>query len=87
MKLSTHDCLFIQFKKVLIPLEELCAIYYPQLQKKAMLEKASKQEFPFACFKLDSSQKAPYFANINDVAEAFDKEYAKHKKDLQVLHH
>lgn len=86
MKLSTRDYLFLQFKKTIIQLTDLCAEYYPHLSKKLISSKASNQEFPFPCFKLENSQKAPYFVNLDDVAEAFDKEYTKHKKDYQTLH-
>lgn len=86
MKLSTQDYLFMQFKKLIVPLDEICAVYYPHLQKKVVLEKASKQEFPFTCFKLDDSRKAPYFANISDIAQALDNEYIKQSKDHQALH-
>lgn len=85
MQLSTRDYLFLQFRKTVIELTDLCAEYYPHLNKKLIASKASKQEFPFPCFKLDSSQKAPYFVNIDDVAEVLNIEYNKAKRDHQNL--
>ena len=75
MNLSTRDILFLQYKKLAVPLLEIVNDYYPHLSKAKMLERARQQEFPFTCFRLESSQKAPYFVHINELANLFDKQY------------
>ena len=75
MKISTTDYLFIKYKVLVIPLTEIVNDYYPHLSKAKMMERARQQEFPFTCFRLDSSQKAPYFVHLNELAKLFDEQY------------
>ena len=75
MKFSTIDYLFMKHKKLAVPLLEVVNDYYPHLSKAKMLVRARQQEFPFTCFRLESSQKAPYFVHINELANLFDKQY------------
>ena len=56
-------------------LDQVCDIYYPHLSKAKRLEKARNGEFPFCCFKLDTSQKAPYFVDIIDLAFVLEERY------------
>lgn len=75
MNLSTRDILFLQYKKLAVPLLEIVNDYYPHLSKAKMMERARLQQFPFTCFRLDGSQKAPYFVHIDEVAKCFDTQY------------
>lgn len=75
MNLSTADYLFMKYKKLAVPLLEVVNDYYPHLSKAKMMERARQQEFPFTCFRLDGSQKAPYFVHINELAKLFDEQY------------
>lgn len=80
MKISTTDFLFLKYKELTVPLSVVANEYYPHLSKAKMMEKARNQGFPFTCFRLDSSQKAPYFVHINELAKLFDKQYQEAAK-------
>lgn len=87
MKLSTKDFLFLQFKTRMIRLTDIGAEYYPHLSLRNLRDKANRQEFPFACFQLDKSNKAPYFVDIDDLAAALEdahKQTARDWKNLQM---
>lgn len=75
MQLTTSDYLFMRFKTTAVPLNEIVKEYYPHLSKLKMLEKARMQAFPFTCFRLDASQKAPYFAHLKELAKVLDEQY------------
>ncbi|MEK5765253.1 pyocin activator PrtN family protein, partial [Acinetobacter junii] len=66
-QLKTADYLFMKYRSMTVLLDEIVRDYYPHLSKIKVLEKARNQEFPFSCFKLDKSQKAPYFVHIQDL--------------------
>ena len=51
-----------------------------------MLEKARNQDFPFSCFRLDKSQKAPYFVHVKDLANVLDQQYKYAVQDHVTLH-
>ena len=73
--IKTSDYLFMQFRTAMPTLDRVCDIYYPHLSKAKRLEKARNGEFPFCCFKLDTSQKAPYFVDIIDLAFVLEERY------------
>ncbi|WP_332604738.1 pyocin activator PrtN family protein [Acinetobacter sp. ESBL14] len=83
---STEDYLFMRYRSIVVKLDDLCSDYYPHLQKKVINEKASKQDFPFPCFKLDGSQKSPWFVHLNEFANALDKRHELALKDFSTLH-
>lgn len=85
-KISTQDYLFLQFGKVVVELREVCQIYYPHLKPSQINKKASVQEFPFPCFRLADSQKAPYFVYISELAKAIEKARETVKIDHSKLH-
>lgn len=85
-KIITADYLFMQFKTAIIPLGDVCDIYYPHLKKAEISKKSREQGFPFACFKLADSQKAPYFVHLSDLAAAIDSNYRIFKHDHLQLH-
>jgi len=67
--LKISDYLFMQFKTMTPTLDQICAAYYPHLKKEQFLEKARKKEFPFPCYRIDDSQKSPYFVNIFEFSD------------------
>jgi len=67
--INFSDYLFIQFRTLTPTLEEVCKVYYPRLSRERILERARNMEFPFPCYKIDESQKAPYFVNLFDLSE------------------
>ena len=87
IRIKTSDYLFMQFRTTTPTLDQVCDIYYPHLSKAKRLEKARSGEFPFCCFKLDTSQKAPYFIDIIDLAfileEKYKSQFEDHKKLMQ----
>ncbi|MCH7310520.1 pyocin activator PrtN family protein [Acinetobacter sp. ANC 4805] len=74
-ELKTIDYLFLKYRTPHIKLEDITKEFYPHLCKERVLEKARQQKFPFACFRLDDSQKAPFFVRIEELANAFDEIY------------
>lgn len=75
MKLPIDDFLVMKYGGIAVPLAEVVKDFFPHLSKSKMLEKARNQEFPFTCFRLDGSQKAPYFVNIYELAKVIDDQY------------
>lgn len=75
--LKTIDYLFLKYRTTPIKLEDITKEFYPHLCKERVLEKARQQKFPFACFRIDDSQKSPFFVHIHDLANAFDEIYRK----------
>lgn len=73
--LNTADYLFLKFKSTLIKLDDICKEYYPHLCKEKVLEKARQQKFPFTCFRIDDSQKGPFFVEIGELANVLDNIY------------
>ena len=74
--IKASDYLFLQFRTATPTLDQVCDMYYPHIISKAKrLEKARNVEFPFCCFKLDTSQKAPYFVDIIDLAFVLEERY------------
>ena len=51
-----------------------------------MNERACKQEFPFPCFRLDKSQKSPYFVHISELAVCINQRHETAKKDYATFH-
>ena len=86
IQLSTSDYLFMKYRSMTVLLDEVVKDYYPHLSKVKVLEKARNQEFPFSCFKLDKSQKAPYFVHIKDLAHVLDLQYKYANQDHVTLH-
>ena len=86
IQLSTSDYLFMRYRSMTVLLDEVVKDYYPHLSKVKVLEKARNQEFPFSCFKLDKSQKAPYFIHIQDLAKVLDQNYTLAHQDHINLH-
>lgn len=41
MQISTQDYLFLQFGKLVVSLDDMCAEYFPQLKKSQINRKAS----------------------------------------------
>ena len=76
-RLNTAHYLFLKFKSTFIKLEDVSKEYYPHLCKEKVLEKARQQKFPFTCFRIDESQKGPFFVNIVELATALDEIYNK----------
>lgn len=74
-QLRTVDCLFMKYQETFVPLELIGKDFFSHLSKAKLLEKARNQQFPFACFRIDDSQKAPYFVNIKDLARVLDNQY------------
>ena len=83
--IKTSDYLFMQFRTATPTLDQVCDIYYPHLSKAKRLEKARNVEFPFCCFKLDTSQKAPYFVDIIDLAFVLEEKYKDQRDDFDNL--
>ncbi|WP_151980739.1 pyocin activator PrtN family protein [Acinetobacter guerrae] len=83
--IKTSDYLFMQFRTLTPTLEQVCDVYYPHLSKAKILEKARNEEFPFCCFKLDTSQKAPYFVDIIDLAFVLEEKYKSQFEDYKKL--
>lgn len=86
LQLNTSDYLFMKYRSMTILLDEVVKEYYPHLSKAKVLEKARNQEFPFSCFKLDKSQKAPYFVHVKDLAKVLDQQYVLANRDHVTLH-
>jgi len=51
-----------------------------------MNERACKQKFPFPCFRLDKSQKSPYFVHISELAVCINQRHETAKKDYATFH-
>ncbi|MCY6413299.1 MULTISPECIES: pyocin activator PrtN family protein [Acinetobacter] len=86
IQLSTSDYLFMKYRSMTVLLDEVVREYYPHLSKVKVLEKARNQEFPFSCFKLDKSQKAPYFVHVQDLAKVLDQQYTLAHQDHVTFH-
>lgn len=86
IQLSTSDYLFMKYRSMTVLLDEVVRDYYPHLSKVKVLEKARNQEFPFSCFKLDKSQKAPYFVHVQDLAKVLDQQYTLAHQDHVTFH-
>jgi len=86
LQLSTSDYLFMRYRSTTVKLEDVVKDYYPHLSKVKMLEKARNQDFPFTCFRLDKSQKAPYFVHVKDLAKVLDQNYTLAHQDHINLH-
>lgn len=69
LQMNFSDYLFMQFKTMTPTLEQVGAMYYPHLSKAKLLEKARNMDFPFPCYRIDDSQKAPYLVNLADFSE------------------
>lgn len=82
LKIKTSDYLFMLFKTATPSLEAVANIYYPHLSKSKILEKARNHEFPFCCFRMDNSQKSPYFVDILDLAFVIEERYKIHYEDF-----
>ncbi len=67
--LNFNDYLFLQFRTITPTLEQVCAVYYPNLKREKILEKARKLDFPFPCYKIGGTQKSPYFVNLADLSD------------------
>lgn len=78
---KTEDFLFMKFKTPTPTLDMVCDVYYPHLSKAKRLEKARNADFPFLCYKIDKSQKAPYLVDIHDLAIVFEKCYKAQYED------
>ncbi|WP_284085609.1 pyocin activator PrtN family protein [Acinetobacter pittii] len=74
-EIKTADYLFLRYQTLLIKLEDITKEFYPHLCKEKVLEKARQQKFPFTCFRLDDSQKGPFFVHLQELANAFDEIY------------
>ncbi len=72
-KINLSDYLFMQFKTITPTLDQIGEMYYPHLSKAKLLEKARKMEFPFPCYRIDESQKAPYLVNLTDFSDFLTK--------------
>ncbi len=86
LQLSTSDYLFMRYRNTTVKLDDVVKDYYPHLSKVKMLEKARNQDFPFSCFRLDKSQKAPYFVHVKDLANVLDQQYKYAVQDHVTLH-
>ena len=87
-KLTTEDYLFLKFRTLTPKLEDICEEYYPHLKKEKVLERARNKAFPFPCYRIDESQKAPYFINLNDFAIFLDRVYRDESGYLNTeVHH
>ncbi|RKG29357.1 MULTISPECIES: pyocin activator PrtN family protein [Acinetobacter] len=84
-KMNLSDYLFMQFRTMTPTLDQVGTIYYPHLSKAKLLEKARKNDFPFVCYKLDRTQKAPYFVDIIDLAFVLNKNYEDYAKDYELI--
>ncbi|MEN3979486.1 MULTISPECIES: pyocin activator PrtN family protein [Acinetobacter] len=73
VQMNLSDYLFMQFKTITPTLEQVGAMYYPHLSKAKLLEKARNMDFPFPCYRIDDSQKAPYLINLADFSEFLSK--------------
>ncbi|ENU79724.1 hypothetical protein F975_02353 [Acinetobacter sp. ANC 3789] len=80
--IKTSDYLFLQFRTITPTLEQVGAIYYSHLSKAKLFEKAKKMEFPFVCYKIDESQKSPYFVDIFDLAFVLEETYKSQLDDF-----
>ena len=85
-ELKTEDYLFMRYKALVVQLEDVCKDYYHNITKKVMNERACKQEFPFPCFRLDKSQKSPYFVHISELAVCINQRHETAKKDYATFH-
>lgn len=84
--IKTSDYLFMQFRTTTLTLDQVCDVYYPHIRSKAKrLEKARDGEFPFCCFKIDDSQKAPYLVDIFDLAFVLEEKYKSQFEDYKKL--
>lgn len=86
IQLSTEDYLFMKYRALVVQLDDVCQDYYPHLTKKVVYERANKQEFPFPCFRLDGSQKSPYFVHISELAVMINKRHEMALKDYATFH-
>ncbi len=67
--IKASDYLFLQFRTATPTLDQVCDMYYPHITSKAKrLEKLVMESFHFAALSLMTSQKAPYFVDIIDLA-------------------
>ena len=87
-QLTIEDYLFLKFKTLTPKLEDICQEYYPNLKKEKVLERARNQAFPFPCYRIDESQKGPYFINLYDFAIFLKKLYRDESRYLDTeVHH
>lgn len=72
-QINLSDYLFLQFGTLTPTLEQIAGIYYPHLKRAQLLEKARNNEFPFPCYRIDESQKAPYMVNLIEFSNFLNK--------------
>lgn len=82
-RLNTTDYLFLKFRSTLIKLEDVRKEFYSHLSQEKMQERARQQLLPFACFRIDDSQKGFFFVEIHELAKALDEIYAKNYRSFQ----
>ena len=73
IQINLSDYLFMRFKTITPTLDQIGEVYYPHLSKAKLLEKARNMDFPFPCYRIDGSQKAPYLVNLADFSEFLTK--------------
>lgn len=84
--IKISDYLFMMFRTLTPTLDQVCDLYYPHISSKAKrLEKARDGGFPFCCFKIDDSQKAPYLVDIFDLAFVLEEKYKPQFEDYKKL--
>lgn len=82
-QMDTHKSLLFTFDmRTVVPLNELCEKYYPDLKRSTIMNMAREQLFGFPVFRASRSQKSAWMVNLKDVAECFDEEASKARRDF-----
>ena len=69
--MNTYHSLLITYGKPMVQLEVIAKDYLPPMSDRTLKVRASSQQLPFPVFRL-GSQKAPWLADLRDVAEYLD---------------
>jgi len=70
--MNTKYALHAMYGKPVVELSLVCSEFFG-INKNTAYQKANHQAFPIPTFRLDNSQRSPFYVNLDDLAEHIDK--------------
>ncbi|WP_028115898.1 pyocin activator PrtN family protein [Ferrimonas senticii] len=83
--MNTRYALHATFGKPIIELSAICQSYFGINLRTAYL-KANAQSLPIPAFRMDNSQRSPFFVNVDDLADYIDRRMAEAKAEFDSVH-
>jgi hypothetical protein len=71
--------------RAVIPVGEVCAVYFPQLTPRILVRKVDNGEIPLPVMRSDTSQRASRSVHLQDLADYIDKRRAAAVKERNQL--